>query len=128
MIPSIVESRLPYGKRAIVSAVVAELYRHTKPFTTLLALILTALIVFVIANSFPIVKIELQATYPKPLYWAPCGYVSLRWGICRCSYFNYYIHCATYVFVIAGLCTRYGQYIKEMPPIFSRCLANTLFL
>ncbi|MEX3672441.1 paraquat-inducible protein A [Acinetobacter baumannii] len=27
-------------------------------FTTLLALILTALIVFVIANSFPIVKIE----------------------------------------------------------------------
>jgi len=51
---------LAYGKRAYCVCCGAELYRHTKPFSTLLALILTAIIVFILANSFPIVKIELQ--------------------------------------------------------------------
>ncbi|MBJ9720514.1 paraquat-inducible protein A [Acinetobacter calcoaceticus] len=51
---------LAYGKRAYCVCCGAELYRHTKSFTSLLALILTAIIVFILANSFPIVKIELQ--------------------------------------------------------------------
>lgn len=64
---------LAYGKRAYCLCCGAELYRHTKPFSTLLALILTALIVFVIANSFPIVKLNCRATSLKPLYLVRSG-------------------------------------------------------
>ncbi|OTG83650.1 paraquat-inducible protein A [Acinetobacter sp. ANC 4648] len=51
---------LELGERAYCVCCGAELYRQSKSFTVLLALVITALIVFVIANSFPIVKIELQ--------------------------------------------------------------------
>lgn len=47
-------------ERAYCTCCGAELYRRTRSFTSLLALVLTALIVFVIANSFPIVIVELQ--------------------------------------------------------------------
>ena len=56
------------------------------------------------------------------------GNVSLRSGICRCSYFNYYIHCATYIFVIAGLCTWYGQYIKETTQFLVGALRTLYFM
>ncbi|OTG65764.1 paraquat-inducible protein A [Acinetobacter silvestris] len=52
--------QLDLGERAYCVCCGAELYRQSKPFTVLLALVITALIIFIIANSFPIVKIELQ--------------------------------------------------------------------
>ncbi|OTG94773.1 paraquat-inducible membrane protein A [Acinetobacter sp. ANC 3832] len=51
---------LASGERAYCVCCGAELYRQSKPFTVLLALAITALIVFAISNSFPIVKVELQ--------------------------------------------------------------------
>ena len=51
---------LTTGERAYCRCCGAELYRQIQPLTTLLALVWTALIIFVIANSFPIVKVELQ--------------------------------------------------------------------
>ena len=51
---------LAAGERAYCNCCGAELYRRSKSLSTLLALVLTALIVFAIANSFPIVKVELQ--------------------------------------------------------------------
>ena len=42
-----------------------ELYRDLYSFNTLLAFVVTALIVFVIANCFPIVTVELQGIYSK---------------------------------------------------------------
>lgn len=48
------------GERAYCLCCGAELYQRSKSFMRLLALVLTALIVFVIANCFPIVKVELQ--------------------------------------------------------------------
>lgn len=48
------------GERAYCICCGAELYQRSKSFMRLLALVLTALIVFVIANCFPIVKVELQ--------------------------------------------------------------------
>lgn len=58
-IPSIVESRL-LTEKSLLCLLWCRALSAYQAFTTLLALILTALIVFVIANSFPIVKIELQ--------------------------------------------------------------------
>ncbi|MCF0264385.1 paraquat-inducible protein A [Acinetobacter guillouiae] len=52
--------QLTQGERAYCLCCGAELYRQSKPFSVLLAMVTTALIVFVIANSFPIVKVELQ--------------------------------------------------------------------
>ena len=51
---------LSAGERAYCACCGAELYQRTKPFGHLLALALTALIVFVLANAFPIVEVELQ--------------------------------------------------------------------
>lgn len=51
---------LASGERAYCLHCGALLYQQSKPFNTLLALVMTALIVFIIANSFPIVKVELQ--------------------------------------------------------------------
>jgi len=48
------------GERAYCTCCGAELYRRGHSFSSLLALVITALIVFVIANSFPIVIVELQ--------------------------------------------------------------------
>lgn len=51
---------LAAGERAYCTCCGAELYRRGQSFSSLLALVVTALIVFVIANSFPIVIVELQ--------------------------------------------------------------------
>ncbi|QHH97668.1 paraquat-inducible protein A [Acinetobacter dispersus] len=51
---------LASGERAYCTCCGAELYRRSRSFSSLLALVITALIVFVIANSFPIVIVELQ--------------------------------------------------------------------
>lgn len=53
------------NERAYCSACGAELYRRIPSFNTLLALVVTALIVFAIANSFSIVKVELQGIYSE---------------------------------------------------------------
>lgn len=42
-----------------------ELYRDLYSFNTLLALVVTSLIIFVIANSFPIVTVELQGIFSQ---------------------------------------------------------------
>ena len=52
--------KLAAGERAYCMCCGAELYRKTRSLTSLLALVITALIIFAIANSFPIVKVELQ--------------------------------------------------------------------
>lgn len=52
--------QLAPGERAYCICCGAELYQQSKSFTGLLAVVLTALIVFIIANCFPIVKVELQ--------------------------------------------------------------------
>ncbi|ECE6726506.1 MULTISPECIES: paraquat-inducible protein A [Acinetobacter] len=52
--------KLGRGERAYCSCCGAELYRQVKPFNTLLALVITALIIFIVANSFPIVSVELN--------------------------------------------------------------------
>ncbi|WP_445115697.1 paraquat-inducible protein A [Acinetobacter sp. WZC-1] len=52
--------QLAPGERAYCVCCGAELYRQSKPLSILLALVVTALIVFIIANSFPIVEVELQ--------------------------------------------------------------------
>ncbi|MBU3847392.1 MAG: paraquat-inducible protein A [Candidatus Acinetobacter avistercoris] len=54
---------LKAGERAYCKCCGAELYREGQSFTHLLALVITGLIVFVIANSFAIVKVELQGLY-----------------------------------------------------------------
>lgn len=54
---------LASGERAYCNCCGAELYREIKSFNTLLALITTAFIVFIIANSFSIVQVELQGIY-----------------------------------------------------------------
>ena len=51
---------LALGERAYCTCCGAELYRRSRSFSSLLALVITALIIFVIANSFPIVIVELQ--------------------------------------------------------------------
>lgn len=51
---------LAKGERVFCVCCGAELYRHTKSLQTLLPVVVTAFIVFVICNSFPIVKIDLQ--------------------------------------------------------------------
>ena len=57
------KTSLASGELAYCRCCGAELYRDIKPFNTLLALITTAMIVFIIANSFPIVQVELQGIY-----------------------------------------------------------------
>ncbi|MBJ9984870.1 paraquat-inducible protein A [Acinetobacter sp. S40] len=52
--------KLERGERAYCHCCGAELYRQVKPFNTLLALVITALIIFIVANSFPIVSVELN--------------------------------------------------------------------
>ncbi|NHC02469.1 paraquat-inducible protein A [Acinetobacter sp. 187] len=42
-----------------------ELYRDLYSFNTLLALVVTSLMIFVIANSFPIVTVELQGIFSQ---------------------------------------------------------------
>lgn len=51
---------LAVDERAFCSCCGAEVYRQTKSLSTLLPLVISALIVFVICNSFPIVKVDLQ--------------------------------------------------------------------
>jgi len=51
---------LAQGERAYCQCCGAELYQRPKAFKQLLALALTALIVFIIANCFSIVTVELQ--------------------------------------------------------------------
>lgn len=48
------------GERAFCVCCGAELYQQPKSLKVLLALVVTALIVFVVANSYPIVIIQLQ--------------------------------------------------------------------
>ncbi|AOA59524.1 paraquat-inducible protein A [Acinetobacter larvae] len=52
--------KLLSNERVYCTCCGAELYRRSQSFSSLLALVITALIIFVIANSFPIVIIELQ--------------------------------------------------------------------
>ncbi|AXY57048.1 paraquat-inducible protein A [Acinetobacter chinensis] len=56
---------LATGEYAYCSCCGAELYRKINNFNTLLAMIVTALIVFIIANSFSIIKVELQGNYSE---------------------------------------------------------------
>lgn len=56
---------LASGERAYCSCCGAELYRENQSFSTLLALVITAFIVFIIANSFSIVQVELQGVYTE---------------------------------------------------------------
>lgn len=56
---------LAVGERAYCECCGAELDRQPKSFTSLLALVITAFIIFVIANSFPIVKVELQGNFSQ---------------------------------------------------------------
>ena len=58
----VLHQRLPLcpHERAYCVCCGAVLYSNTKRLSTLLALVITTGIVFVIANSFPIIKIELQ--------------------------------------------------------------------
>lgn len=51
---------LEKGEKAFCACCGAELYQRPKSLTTLLALVVTALIVFIVANSYPIVIVELQ--------------------------------------------------------------------
>jgi paraquat-inducible protein A len=51
---------LAVGERAYCLCCGAEIYRQTRSITVLLPLVITALIVFVICNIFPIVKVDLQ--------------------------------------------------------------------
>lgn len=51
---------LAVDERAFCLCCGAEIYRQTKSLSTLLPLVVCALIVFVICNSFPIVKVDLQ--------------------------------------------------------------------
>lgn len=51
---------LQKGERATCACCGAPLYRYRRPLSTLLPLVLTALIIFIICNSFPIVKVDLQ--------------------------------------------------------------------
>ncbi|MCF9046204.1 paraquat-inducible protein A [Acinetobacter nectaris] len=51
---------LAQGEKACCLCCGAEIYNDIKPFNTILALVLTALIIFVVANSFPIIKVEVQ--------------------------------------------------------------------
>lgn len=48
------------GEKARCLSCGAEIYSELKPFHHIIALILTALIIFIVANSFPIIKIEVQ--------------------------------------------------------------------
>lgn len=48
------------GERAFCACCGGELYQQPKSLTVLLALVVTALIVFVLANSYPIVMVELE--------------------------------------------------------------------
>ncbi|SDB93923.1 paraquat-inducible protein A [Acinetobacter boissieri] len=51
---------LAQGEKARCLCCGAEIYKDIKPFSTLIALVLTALIIFIVANSFPIIKVEVQ--------------------------------------------------------------------
>ncbi|TCM66588.1 paraquat-inducible protein A [Acinetobacter calcoaceticus] len=51
---------LAEGERAYCLSCGGELYQRTRSLTSLLALVVTAMIVFIIANCFPIVIVELQ--------------------------------------------------------------------
>ena len=51
---------LAKGEKAFCVCCGAELYQRPKSLTTLLALVITAFIVFIVANSYPIVIVELQ--------------------------------------------------------------------
>lgn len=51
---------LAKGEKAYCICCGAEIYTDIKPFNTMLALVSTALIIFIVANSFPIIKIEVQ--------------------------------------------------------------------
>ncbi len=53
------------GERAYCECCGAELYRQSHSLNELLALVVTALIVFAICNSFPIVKVELQGNFSE---------------------------------------------------------------
>lgn len=51
---------LRQGERATCACCGAPLYRYRRPLHILLPLLLTALIIFIICNSFPIVTVDLQ--------------------------------------------------------------------
>ena len=59
------KSPLSNNERAYCNACGSELYRNIPSFNTLFALVLTALIIFIIANSFSIVQVELQGIYSQ---------------------------------------------------------------
>ena len=94
----------------------------------MLALILTALIVFVIANSFPIVKIELQGNISETTLlgavWVMFHYDRAFVGVL--ILITTFIVPLTYLLLL-GYVLGTVSILKETPPIFSRCLANTLF-
>lgn len=52
-------------ERAYCPCCGTELYRDLYSFNTLLAFVVTALIIFMIANSFPIVTVELQGIFSQ---------------------------------------------------------------
>lgn len=56
---------LEAGERAYCTCCGAELYKEGQSLTNLLAIVITALVVFVIANSFAIVKVELQGIFSE---------------------------------------------------------------
>ncbi|WOE33110.1 MULTISPECIES: paraquat-inducible protein A [unclassified Acinetobacter] len=56
---------LAAGEKAFCICCGAELYQPPKSLTTLLALVVTALIVFVVANSYPIISIELDGNHSE---------------------------------------------------------------
>lgn len=51
---------LAKGEKACCLCCGTEIYKEIQPFNTIIALVFTALIIFIVANSFPIIKIEVQ--------------------------------------------------------------------
>ncbi|MBF7685326.1 paraquat-inducible protein A [Acinetobacter sp. B10A] len=51
---------LEKGEKACCVCCGAEIYSDIKPFNTMISLTITAFIIFIVANSFPIIKIEIQ--------------------------------------------------------------------
>lgn len=58
-----IKTPLAQGEKACCLYCGAEIYTQIKPLNTINALALTALIIFIVANSFPIIKIEVQGHF-----------------------------------------------------------------
>lgn len=73
---------LRVAERAYCLCCGAALYRDNKPINTLLPLVITTLIIFIIANSFPIVQIEMQGlTAQTTLLQAVWAMMTLQHGM-----------------------------------------------